>query len=291
MKTSLVLSGGGARGYTHIGVIEELKEEGFEIVSISGTSMGAVIGALEACGKLNVYKEWVMSLDFLDILKFLKPPFNRLDGDKIFQKIKELVGEYKIEDLPIKFTAVATDLTKKKEVWFQKGDLWQAVKASSAIPGVFEPVVINNRVLVDGGVLNLMPVAPVMSDMSDLIVAVNLYAEERELNLNLPHEIKKKQSIFEDMWRKIFSGKEDEVNESINLMMEVIFRYRCAEYKPDIEIKVPQNLANWYEFHKAPELIEAGRVIAKEAIANAKKQGIIPSKKEQNAKDLHEKRT
>ncbi len=290
MKISLVLSGGGARGYSHIGVIEELKSQGFEIVSISGTSMGAVIGALEACGKLDVYKKWVMSLDFLDILKFLKPPFNRLDGDKIFKKIKELVGEYKIEELPIKFTAVATDLTKKKEIWFQKGDLWQAVKASSAIPGVFEPVEIKGRVLVDGGVLNLMPVAPVMSDMSDLIVAVNLYAEERELNLEIPHEVRKKQSIFEDVWKKIFSGKEDVVNESINLMMEVIFRYRCAEYTPDIEIKVPQNLANWYEFHKAPELIESGRLIAREAIENAKKQGIISNKKDEDAKDLHEKR-
>jgi len=280
MKISLVLSGGGARGYAHIGAIEELKEEGFEIVSISGTSMGAVIGALEACGKLDVYKEWVMSLDFLDILKFLKPPFNRLDGDKIFQKIKELVGEYKIEDLPIKFTAVATDLTRKKEIWFQKGDLWQAVKASSAIPGVFEPVKINNRVFVDGGVLNLMPVAPVMSDMSDLIVAINLYADKKNVKIKLPSEVEKKQSLFEEMWKKIFSGKDDEVNESINLMMEVIFRYRCAEYIPDIEIKIPKNLANWYEFHKAPELIEAGRIIARESIENAKKEGIIPKKKD-----------
>ena len=100
-------------------------------------------------------------------------------GFKIFHKIKEMTGEYKIEDLPVKFTAVATDLTKKKEIWFQKGDLWTAVKASSAIPGVFEPVEMNGRMLVDGGVLNLMPVAPVMSDMSDLIVAVNLYGDER----------------------------------------------------------------------------------------------------------------
>ena len=93
MDISLVLSGGGARGYIHIGVIEELKKQGFNIVSISGTSMGALIGALEACGKLNIYKEWVESLEIIDILKFLKPPF-KLNGDKIFNKIKELVGEY-----------------------------------------------------------------------------------------------------------------------------------------------------------------------------------------------------
>ena len=275
MKISLVLSGGGARGYAHIGVIEELKSQGFEIISISGTSMGAVIGAVEACGKLNIYKEWVMSLDFLDIFKFYKPPF-KLDGDKIFHKIKEMTGEYKIEELPVKFTAVATDLTKKKEIWFQKGDLWTAVKASSAIPGVFEPVEMNGRMLVDGGVLNLMPVAPVMSDMSDLIVAVNLYGDERIIDFKLPHEVKKKQNILEDVWRTIFSEKEDVVNQSINLMMETIFRYRKAEYTPDIEIQIPQNIAKWYDFHKAPELIEIGKLITKESLKIAKKQGIIP---------------
>jgi len=274
MKISLVLSGGGARGYCHIGVIEELKAYGFEIVSISGTSIGAVIGAVEACGKLDLYKEWVMSFDFLDIFKFYKLPF-RLNGDKIFYKIKEIVGEYKIEDLPIKYTAVATDLTKKKEVWFQKGDLWQSVKASSAIPGVFEPVKIKGRVLVDGGVLNLMPVAPVMSDMSDLIVAVNLYGDEKIIDIKIPYEIKKKQNVLEEVWKKVFSNKVDVVNQSINLMMEIIFRYRRAEYKPDIEIKIPQNIARWYDFHKAPELIEIGKVIARDTLKNAKKQGII----------------
>jgi len=274
MKISLVLSGGGARGYSHIGVIEELKSYGFEIVSICGTSIGAVVGAVEACGKLDLYKEWVMSLDFLDIFKFYKLPF-RLNGDKIFYKIKEIVGEYKIEDLPIKYTAVATDLTKKKEVWFQKGDLWQSVKASSAIPGVFEPVKIKGRVLVDGGVLNLMPVAPVMSDMSDLIVAVNLYGDEKIIDIKIPYEIKKKQNVLEEVWKKVFSNKVDVVNQSINLMMEIIFRYRRAEYKPDIEIKIPQNIARWYDFHKAPELIEIGKVIARDTLKNAKKQGII----------------
>jgi len=274
LKISLVLSGGGARGYTHIGVIEALKEEGFNIVSIAGTSMGAVIGGAEACGRLNEYKEWVTSLDFLDIFKFLKSPF-KLDGDKIFNKIKELTGDYKIENLPIKFTAVATDLTKKKEVWFQSGDLWTAVKASSAIPGVFDPVNINNRLLVDGGVLNLMPIAPVMSDMSDLIIAVNLYGEEMDINFNIPTEIRHKQNIFEEIWQKMFKEKETPLNKSIDLMMEVIFRYRKAEYVPDIEIKIPKNVANWYEFHKAPELIEIGRILAKEKLEKMKKRGII----------------
>jgi len=266
MRISLVLSGGGARGYTHIGVIEELKAQGFEIASISGTSMGALIGALEACGKLDIYKEWVESLELIDILKFVKPPF-RLNGDKIFNKIKELVGEYNIEDLPIKFTAVATDLNKGKEVWFQKGALWDAVKASAAIPGVFEPVKVNSMLLVDGGVLNLMPVAPVMSDMTDMIVAVNLYSDdESEINIEYRGETKKKINILHEVWDKIFEEKEEPANMSIELMMQVIFRYRCAEYKPDIEIKIPQKVAKWYEFHRAIELIEIGRHYTREIL-------------------------
>jgi len=281
LKISLVLGGGGARGYAHIGIIEELKKQGFEITSIAGTSMGAVIGGLEACGKLNEYKNWVTSLDFLDIFKFLKSPF-KLDGDKIFKKIKNLVGkDIKIESLPIKYTAVATDLSKGREVWIQKGDIFKAMQASSAIPGVFEPVIINKRILVDGGVLNLMPIAPVMSDMSDLIIAVDLYAEEREINFMPSKNIIKKQNILEDIWSNIFKEKETPVNQSIDLMMDVIYRYRKAEYVPDILIKVPRNIANWYDFHKAPMLIEIGRFLAKEAIDKAKKKGVL---KEDNGK-------
>ncbi|GAX87714.1 NTE family protein [Lebetimonas natsushimae] len=281
MKISLVLSGGGARGYTHIGVIKELKKEGFKIISIAGTSMGALIGALEACGKLEIYENWVTNLDVMDMLQFLNNPFSKngwLNSDKIFNKIKELVGDYKIEDLPIKFTAVATDLNKKKEVWFQKGPLWDAVKASASIPGIFSPVKLNNMLLVDGGVLNLMPVAPVMSDMSDLIIAVNLYGSDKDIKIKLSKEVKKKQNLMENIWSKIFKEKQDPVNQSIDLMMDTIFRYRRAEYTPDIEIEIPETIAKWYEFHRAIELIKIGEEFAKEAIKNAKNKGIITLK-------------
>jgi NTE family protein len=278
MKISLVLSGGGARGYTHIGVIKELKRQGFKIISIAGTSMGALIGALEACGKLEIYENWVTNIDVMDMVKFLNNPFSKngwLNSDKIFNKIKELVGDYNIEDLPIKFTAVATDLNKKKEVWFQKGPLWDAVKASASIPGIFPPVKIDNMQLVDGGVLNLMPVAPVMSDMSDLIIAVSLYGKDKDIKVKLSKEIKKKQNLMENIWSKIFTQKQDPVNQSIDLMMDTIFRYRKAEYTPDIEIEIPETLAKWYEFHRAIELIKIGEEFAKDAIKNAKSKGII----------------
>ncbi len=279
MNISLVLGGGGARGYAHIGIIEELKKRGFEIKSISGTSMGAVIGGLEACGTLDEYKKWVRSLDFLDIFKFLKSPF-KLDGNKIFKKIRGIVGkDIKIEELPIKFTAVATDLTKKREVWFQRGNLCKAMQASSAIPGVFDPVIINKRILVDGGVLNLLPIAPVMSDMADLIIAVDLYAPEREIDFKPSKETENMQNLLEDLWSNLFKEKETPVNKSIDLMMDVIYRYRKAEYVPDIQIDVPRNIAKWYDFHKAPVLIEIGRFLASEAIDKAIKRGIIKEEK------------
>ena len=278
MKISLVLGGGGARGYVHIGIIEELKSQGFELKSIAGTSMGALIGGLEACGKLDNYKNWVTSLDFLDIFKFLKSPF-KLDGDKIFEKVRRLSKEdFNIENLSVKFTAVATDLTKKREVWFQRGDLFKAMQASSAIPGVFEPVVIDKRILVDGGVLNLMPIAPVMSDMNDLIIAVDLYGAERDVDFKISKKAKDTQNILENIWSKIFTQKETPVNQSIDLMMDVIYRYRKAEYVADIQINIPKNIADWYDFHKAPTLIEIGRFLAKEAIEKAKKRGVIKIK-------------
>jgi len=174
---SLVLGSGGARGYAHIGVIEVLEDYGYEIQSIAGSSMGALIGGLYACGKLNTYKEWVLTLDVLDVLKLLDFTIGKISfikGDKIFNIIADMIGEYNIEDLPIAFSAVATDLTTQKEVWLQRGSLSTAIRASIAIPTIFTPVEIKNKILVDGGILDPVPIGPTLSDMNDLTVAVNL---------------------------------------------------------------------------------------------------------------------
>jgi len=119
---SLVLGSGGARGYAHIGIIEVLEDYGYEIKSIAGSSMGALIGGLYACGKLDAYKEWVLTLDVLDVLKLLDFTIGKIGfikGDRVFSIMEEMIGENNIEDLPISFTAVATDLTTQKEVWLQ----------------------------------------------------------------------------------------------------------------------------------------------------------------------------
>ncbi|MBA1193357.1 alpha/beta hydrolase [Pseudomonas entomophila] len=177
-RVALVLGSGGARGYAHIGVIEELERRGYEIACIAGCSMGAVVGGIYAAGKLDVYRQWIESLDYLDVLRLVDVSFRlgAIRGDKVFGQIRKIVGELDIEQLRIPYTAVATDLTHQQEVWFQEGCLHQAMRASAAIPSLFTPVVQGNRVLVDGGILNPLPIVPVVSSHCDLIVAVNLNA-------------------------------------------------------------------------------------------------------------------
>jgi NTE family protein len=181
-RIALVLGSGGARGYAHIGVIEELEARGYEIACIAGCSMGAVVGGIYAAGKLNEYREWTQSLDYLDVLRLLDVSFRlgAIRGEKVFGKIREIVGEINIEELPIPFTAVATDLTNQQEIWFQEGCLHQAMRASAAIPSLFTPVVQGKRMLVDGGLLNPLPIVPVVSAHCDLIVAVNLNSAHQQ---------------------------------------------------------------------------------------------------------------
>ncbi|QGZ30854.1 patatin-like phospholipase family protein [Stutzerimonas stutzeri] len=177
-KVALVLGSGGARGYAHIGVIEELTARGYEINCIAGCSMGAVVGGIYAAGKLDEYREWIESLDYFDMLRLVDPSFSlgAIRGEKIFGRIREMLGSVNIEDLPIPFTAVAADLTNQQEIWFQEGNLELAMRASAAIPSLFTPVMQGNRMLVDGGILNPLPIVPVVSSHSDIIIAVNLNA-------------------------------------------------------------------------------------------------------------------
>jgi len=289
-RVSLVLGSGGARGYTHIGVIEELEKNGYVIESISGSSMGALIGGLYACGKLQEYKEWVLGLDILDIAKLLDFSFlsgGMMQGDKVFHKIQEMVGEVNIEDLPIKYTAVATDLVKQKEVWLQKGDLLDAIRASIAIPTIFTPKKINNRYLIDGGVLNPLPIAPTVSDDTDITIAVNLNAyNAKKYDIKIP----KKEIERENRWQEIFfelkqkagnffekesKSEFDEMNmfaivgKTIDIMQNSVLECKMAGYSPDIMINIANDACDFYEFNRAYEMIEFGRVATKEKLGEA----------------------
>lgn len=179
-KVALVLGSGGARGYAHIGVIEALEARGFEIISIAGCSMGALIAGIYASGKLPEYREWVCDLDYLDVLKLVDvtwSPMGAMRANKVMSKLEALVGDMLIEDLPIPVTTVATDLVRQREVWFQNGSLLRAIRASIAVPGVITPVHLGDQVLVDGGLLNPLPIMPILAaHEADFVVAVNVTA-------------------------------------------------------------------------------------------------------------------
>lgn len=178
---ALTLGSGGARGYAHIGAIEVLEERGYDIIAISGCSMGALIGGVYAAGKMKDYKDWVTGLGQFDVLKLLNVTFNSagaIRGEKVFSVVREMLGDTRIEDLSIPYTAVATDLLSHKEIWFQEGPVDQAIRASIAIPGLITPMVLQGRVLVDGALLNPLPIIPTISSHADLIVAINLAGED-----------------------------------------------------------------------------------------------------------------
>jgi NTE family protein len=181
-RVALALGSGGARGYAHIGAIQVIEERGLEIVAIAGSSMGALVGGLHAAGVLQEYAEWVTGLTALDVIRLLDPSPSApgaIRAEKIFARVRDLIGETQIEDLAIPFTAVATDLLARREVWFQRGPLTRAIRASIAIPSIITPVMLNGQLLADGGLMNPVPIAPTAAVPSDTTIAITLGAEHR----------------------------------------------------------------------------------------------------------------
>jgi NTE family protein len=177
MRVALSLGSGGARGYAHIGVINELRDRGHEIVGIAGSSMGALVGGLEAAGKLDEYATWASSLTQGAVLRLLDPSLTSagvLRAEKILDAVREILGEVVIEDLAIPYTAVTTDLIAGKSVWLQRGPVDDAIRASIAIPGLIKPYVLDGRLLADGGILDPLPMAPIAAVNADLTIAVSL---------------------------------------------------------------------------------------------------------------------
>ena len=177
MRVALALGSGGARGYAHIGAIRELEARGHEVVGVSGASMGAVVGSLFAAGKLDDFEEWVRALTQRDMIRLLDVSFaggGAIRANKIMGVIGAMLDEVRIEDLRIPYTAVATDLRARREVWFTRGPADVAVRASFAIPSVITPALVGGRLIIDGGVTNPVPLEPLASVESDLLVAVSL---------------------------------------------------------------------------------------------------------------------
>lgn len=177
----MALGSGGARGYAHIGVIDALQERGFEIVGITGSSMGAMIGGLQAAGRLDEFADWAKSLTQRTILRLLDPSISAagvMRAEKILEAVRDILGPVTIEELPVPYTAVATDLLAGKSVWFQHGPLDEAIRASIAIPGVIPPHEVGGRLLADGGILDPLPMAPLAAVNADLTIAVGVSGSE-----------------------------------------------------------------------------------------------------------------
>lgn len=296
---SLVLGAGGARGLAHIGVIRYLEEHGYEIRYISGASMGALVGGIHAAGQLDAYEEWVRALRQRDVLRLLDLSFSRASlfkGERIIQVLEELVGDHNIEDLPIGFTAVATCLADQREVWFNRGPLFKAIRASIAIPGIFAPVRDGGRILVDGGLVNPVPIAPAMNDATDLQIAVSLDGArsgspvlaaapehdgedgDNDNNNGLLARFRPQREAIANFVNRLRPAGEEREAEmdfvdlmsgSMDLMQTLIARLKLAAYTPDIVIEMPRNLCLFYEFYRAGQLIDFGYERARQALAEA----------------------
>lgn len=288
---SLVLGSGGARGLAHIGVISWLTENGFDIRSIAGSSMGALIGGIYATGHLDAYERWVRALEKMDVVRLLDFSFERgglIKGDRVMNALRKLIGDYSIESLPISFTAVATDVDEQREVWLNKGPLFDAIRASIAIPTIFTPVEFRGRLLLDGGLINPIPIAPTLKDKTEITVAVNVNGKA-EPRASWSPEKKKRNGddrSYRDMIGEFLDGLQEKfitrdqeeadffdiVSRSIDTMQSTITRFQLAAYSPDVIVEVPRNSGSIYEFYRAAELIELGR----ERAARAMQPYVVP---------------
>lgn len=274
---SLVLGSGGARGHAHIGVIRAIEERGVDIRNIAGTSMGAVIGGIYAADKLDTYVDWANRLGRNDVVRLLDFSFNWTSifkGERIIEVLRELIGDCQIEELDRGFTAVATALDEQREVWLTSGALFRAIRASTAVPGVFAPVELNGQVLVDGGLVNPIPIAPTLTDSTDMTIAVNLSGMSEKYERPAAKKDKAESASDKGYREKISEfissvmddddGDEskpdaaDLLVKSIDVMQGAIARLKLAAYTPDKVIDIPRDACSFFEFHRAEEMADLG---------------------------------
>jgi NTE family protein len=294
---SLVLGSGGARGLAHIGVIKWLIENDYQIKSISGSSIGALIGGIYASGNLDKYEKWVCGIDKIDIISLMDLAWRSngfVRGEKIMHTLVELLGDQLIEDLPLSFTAVASDIDNEKEVWINSGSLFDAIRASISMPLFFTPVMRNGVMLIDGGVLNPIPMAPVFGDQTDMTIAVGLGGAREKMRFNsqpvIPSEnelLKRDTFIHEKIMNFISSFKHEDLsdkqpewgafevaNQALDAMQSVISRQKLAAYPADYIIEIPRNACGILEFDRAQEMIDLGYKRAQQVVLSKSEQDI-----------------
>ncbi|MDX1397418.1 MAG: patatin-like phospholipase family protein [Oceanospirillum sp.] len=296
-SVSLVLGSGGAKGLAHIGVIRWLEEHHYKVASVSGSSIGALIGGIYAAGKLDEYEAWVRAIKKSDIVTLMDISWGRgglIKGDKIINTLTRLVGEQLIEELPIRFTAVATDIRGEREVWLNSGSLFEAIRASISMPMFFTPVQMDGLTLIDGAVLNPVPIAPTFGDKTDLTIAVNLGGPATELNVQPKQSVqgeKEQDLALQDKISRFFKSfhkNESEprerdwsayevANQAFDTMQSSLARQKLAVYPPDLVVEIARNSCGILEFNRASEMIDLGYKRADQCLAQLKSQDAEPA--------------
>lgn len=287
-KVSLVLSGGGARGIAHIGVIEELELQGYTITSIAGTSMGALVGGVYAVGKLPELKKWLYTLDKLKVFNLIDLTISGqgfIKGDKVFKKMREFIQDQNIEDLAIPYAVVAVDILENKEVIFTKGSIYDAIRASVAIPTVITPVKKGKKLLIDGGVLNNMPINHVTRTPGDLLIAVDVNADIKVVQPQVSEEEKKSMvdkyhKMIVNFYKQLQGDSREEkekslgyfdlINKVIGLMTHRIAMQNMEKNPPDILIRTSRHACTTFDFYMADQLVEMGRAAARDALGRGR---------------------
>ena len=280
-SVSLVLSSGGARGLAHVGVIEELENRGYRIAEIAGCSAGALVGGMYAAGKMPEFKDWICNLDRIDVFSLMDFTFSSrgfIKGEKVYNALKNVIKDCQIEDFEIPFSCNAVDYKSGKEVIFREGSLYAAIRASGSIPTVFQPAKHHRFELIDGGVLNPVPISLLKNSGQNLVIVVGLNGPDSEI-ISPPKKDRQGRSFISmPGWLRDYRNKmlqyfpEQEKAEkstslsSFNLMtraFDLLQDRFCAllvaQYPVDIVIQVARNQAGTLEFHRAAELIEIGR--------------------------------
>ncbi|MBA3019796.1 MAG: patatin-like phospholipase family protein [Actinobacteria bacterium] len=309
-KVALVLGSGGARGYAHIGALQILNERGYEVTAIAGASIGALVGGLHASGGLTEYTDWVTGLSARDVRKLIDPVLpgpGLMKLERVLGRMAEILDGVLIEDLPIPYTAVATDIGASREVWFTSGPLEVAIRASVGIPGIVTPIMVNGRLLVDGGVINPVPMEPVIGADVDFTMAVSLSgpkdhrevltpakesAAQRPANEWLDRFTKGAAGVWDNdfvasIMTRFGRGEDadaqppayepapaglsitDVTTMSLDTMGALITRFRLAALPPDVLVTVPGDSAKSLDFHRAEELIALGRRLTEKALDDA----------------------
>ena len=275
---ALVLSSGGARGLAHIGVIEELESQGYHITSIAGCSMGALIGGVYAAGKLPEFREWMKTIDrkkMLELTDFSFSLNHLVKGTRIIKAIMEFVPDVPIEDLPIPYCAVATDWKAGREVVISKGSLFEAIRASISLPSFYEPVRRDDMILIDGGVVNPIPLNRVKRHPGDLLVGVDVSGHDYKAQWEKQHrqaEIQKHDKSLKAKLLDMITPDNIDFNyytllsRTSSIMIRQNSLLMAQLTKPDLLIDIQMSRYGSFDYDKSEQLITVGHNKARKAL-------------------------